>query len=175
VVGATVQLQRKLVGGEWESRNTTTDVEGRYEFFSYIEGNARYQVAYAGDATYAPAQSGRVKVKAMRDFNAELVEKKRYALLSGDINPGWENKVVRWERKTCTSCSWKKVDQQRSGDNGSWSFRGNYPPVNKKWSYRATIDGTDLFVRSYSGRLITSTVPGKAVGGAHRALIPARR
>lgn len=159
VAGATVQLQRKLVGGEWESMNRQTDAEGRYEFLTGIEGNARYQVAYAGDATYAPSQSGQVKVKAMRDFNAVLVKKERYALFKGNINPGWGKKVVRWERKTCKSCSWKKVDQQRSGDNGSWSFRGNYPPVNKKWTYRATIDGTDLFVRSYSARLITTTTP----------------
>lgn len=163
VTGAAVQLRRQLEGGKWLTfaEEAVTDSTGRYEFFSYIEGNARYQARYVGDAIYAPSQSGEVKVKAMRDFNAVLVEKERYVLFKGNINPGWDNKVVRWERKTCKSCSWKKVDQQRTGDNGSWSFRGNYPPVNKKWTYRAAIDGSDLFVKSYSARLITTTVPGR--------------
>lgn len=163
VAGALIQLHRRLVGGGWQTfaEDAVTDEEGRYEFLSRIEGNARYRVTYAGDPTYAPSQSGEVKVKAMRDFNAQLDKKKGYVLFKGDINPGWGNKLVRWERKTCKSCSWQKVDQQRSGDNGSWSFRGKYPPVNKKWIYRAAIDGSDLFVKSYSARLITTTIPGR--------------
>lgn len=161
VANAPVQLQRQLVGGEWATQDGVTDEEGRYKFLTYIEGNASYKVVFAGDALYNPAESGIVKLKAMRDFNAELVEKKSHAVFKGNINPGWDNKVVVWQRKTCKSCSWKQVDKARSGDNGAWSFRGAYPPLNKKWVYRARIEGTDEFVESFSARLITTTTAGR--------------
>ena len=58
----------------------------------------------------------------MRDFNAQLVEKDKKAVLKGNINPGWDNKTVAWEKRTCKSCKWKTIDTAKSGDNGSWSF-----------------------------------------------------
>lgn len=161
VVGS-VELQGKLVGGDWEPiTDEVTDAEGRYELFSYIVGNASYRVVYAGNATYAPSQSGEAKLKAMRDFNAEVEERPQVAVLKGNINPGWDNKTVQWQRKTCRTCSWKTIAQKKSGDNGGWSFQGNYPPLNKKWFYRATLAGTDQFVKSYSGVLITTTTPAR--------------
>lgn len=161
VANAPIELHRKLVGGQWGVQEGETDAEGRYEFITPIVGNARYKVVYDGDAVYEPAESGLTRLKAMRDFNAELVEKPKVAVFKGNINPEWENKVVKWQRKTCKTCAWRTVDQERSGDNGTWSFKGNYPPLNKKWFYRATLEGTDLFVESYSAMLITTTTPAR--------------
>ena len=169
IANAEVQLQRKLVGGDWQFLDGQTDENGRYEFVTGIEGNAVYQVVFAGNAVYAASQSGQVKVKAMRDFNAELGDKnKRGVVLKGNINPGWDEKPVQWQRKKCKTCKWSTIDSERSGKNGAWSFRGAYPPVNKKWFYRARLGKTKEFVESFSAVLITTTTPAR--GPAARAV-----
>ncbi len=167
VAGATVTLERKLSSDAAFTAlgDKTTDANGQYTFYSYVAGNARYKVSFAGDATNAPSESAEVPLKAMRDFNAKVVEKKRYAVLKGNINPGWEQKVVHWQKRTCNSCAWKTVGKGRAGKTGSWSFRGAYAPVGKKWYYRATIDATQDFVKSYSATLITTTKRARAAVG----------
>jgi hypothetical protein len=165
VAGAEVHLERKLTGEDWVTLEyaepQTTNAKGVYRLASYVAGNARYRVSYAGDSIYAPAVSGLAKLRAMRDFNAVLVEKERSAVLKGNINPGWDNKIVTWERKTCKTCSWKAIDKERSGDSGRWSFSAAYPPLGKKWNYRATIPGTKDFVRSVSAGLSTTTTAAR--------------
>ena len=158
VGGATVTLERRLAGSdEWVALDDdTTSAEGAYRFFTGIAGNARDRVLYAGDEVFEASASGEAPLKAMRDFNAVLEEKRKSAILRGNINPGWDGKVVRWQKKTCKTCRWRTVDQERSGENGSWSFRGAYPPAGKKWFYRASIDGTQEFVKSVSAMLITT-------------------
>ena len=158
IANAPVHLWRFLAGGDWQlEASDTTDGDGRYQFKSPIEGNSGYAVVYDGDgANYESTESEVVLLGAMRDFNAEVVKKRRVAVFKGNINPGWDNKTVEWQRKTCKTCGWKTITQKKSGDNGSWSFQGNYPPLNKKWFYRATLAGTDQFVKSYSAMLITT-------------------
>ena len=163
--GATVVLARQMPGGEWtELDEDVTNADGRYEFLTYVAGNAEYRVTYTGDAEYTGSKSGVHRLKAMRDFNAVLVEKPKSAVLKGNINPGWDNKVVTWQRKTCKACGWKKVDQAKSGDNGAWAFTASYPPLGKKWRYRATIDGDQDFVKSFSAMLVTTTTAGRVAG-----------
>lgn len=164
VAGAIVHLEQKLPGEEWVRfkfpDDETTDDQGVYTFLTYVEGNAQYRVAYDGDGEHAPADSVVEPLKAMRDFNARLVEKEHAAILKGDLNPGWNNRAVQWEKRTCTACSWKTIDQEKSGDTGTWSFVGKYPPkIGQQWYYRAVIDGGDGFVKSYSSRLITTRTP----------------
>lgn len=161
VAEATVLVGRKLVGGSWEHVETTTDADGHYVVTTAIEGNARYQASYAGDLLTSSAESSVVRLRAMRDFNAELVRKKRKAVLEGDLNPGWEQRAVHWERRKCKRCRWVPVDRQKSGDDGSWRFEAGYPPVGKRWVYRAWIRGTDEFVKSYSSRLVTTSTPAR--------------
>jgi hypothetical protein len=161
VSGATVTLQRRLAGeAEWSTiADDTTDDDGRYTIRTDVAGNASYKVVH--DDEVSPVESGEVTLEAMRDFNAVLVEKKRTAVLKGNINPGWDGKVVRWERKTCKSCSWHVVDRAEAGDNGAWRFAGKYPPIGDTWYYRATLHGTEDFVDSVSAMLITDRVQGR--------------
>jgi hypothetical protein len=158
VPAAVVTLERKLAGEtEWvELGEEQTNSEGVYTFVSDIAGNARYKVTH--DEGTETVESGEVPLKAMRDFNALLAdEKERVAILKGKINPGWDNKMVRWQKKACKSCAWRTVDKQRTGDNGAWRFAGGYPPsARETWRFRATIDGTPEFVRSFSAQLITT-------------------
>lgn len=167
VDGATIYLERMLTtDDDWvrftPAQDIVTDADGDYVFFTYVEGNAKYRTVYEGDAVYSPATSTVQPLKAMRDFNAELVEKKHAAVLKGRINPDWSNKTVQWQKRTCKSCKWKVIDEAKSGDNGSWSFAGAYPPIGKKWFYRAVVAKTSDFVKSYSARLVTTTTPARA-------------
>lgn len=162
VAAATVSLWRQLPGGEWIEfdKDAITNAKGRYVFESYAESNADYQVRYAGDEiTYTSTESVIEPLRVMRDFNAVLVEKPQRAILKGNINPGWNNKLVQWQHKKCATCSWRVIAKAKSGDKGGWSFEGRYPRVGKKWFYRATIAGTEQFAKSVSATLITTTTP----------------
>ena len=164
--GATIYLERMLTtDADWvrftPGTDVVTDADGSYTFFTYVDGNAKYRTVYEGDGVYSAATSAVQPLKAMRDFNSELVEKKDAAILKGRINPDWDNKTVQWQKRTCKSCPWKVVDQAKSGDNGSWSFAGGYPPLGKKWYFRAVVAKTSDFVTSYSARLTTTTTPSR--------------
>lgn len=165
VAGATVTLERKLSSdADWIALgDKKTDADGRYTFYSYVEGNAQYKVSFVGDAINAPSESLPVRLEAMRDFNAKVVEKTRYAILKGNINPGWGRKVVHWQKKTCESCKWKTVGKDRAGKDGEWSFQGAYAPIGKHWYFRATLAKTEDFETSYSDTLITTTKRARTV------------
>ena len=156
VPAAVVTLERKLDGqDDWvQLADDETNSNGAYPFFTDIAGNADYRVSYQEGAE--TVLSGEAPLRAMRDFNAVLIEKDRVAILKGNLNPGWDDKVVRWQKKACRSCAWRTVDKQRTGDNGSWRFAGGYPPSGQTWRFRAAIDGTTEFVKSFSAQLITS-------------------
>lgn len=164
VADATVTLERRLSGetGWTALEDDTTDAQGRYTFRSDIAGNASYHVV-SGQDGLEPSASGEVLLEAMRDFNAVLVEKDHRAVLKGNLNPGWDRKIVRWQKKRCKGCSWRTVDKARSGDHGSWRFSGQYPRLGDTWYYRARIKGTDDFVASVSAMLITTRVAGRQV------------
>ena len=167
VAGATVYLERMLTTDDAWVRFTpgedmVTNANGVYTFFTFVEGNAKYRVVYEGDPVYSPVTSAVQPLKAMRDFNSELVEKKQSAVLKGRINPDWDNKSVSWEKRTCKKCKWKTIETAKSGDNGSWSFNGGYPPVGKTWYFRAFVAKTPDFVKSYSHTLETTTTRSRA-------------
>ena len=63
---------------------------------------------------YAPVTSDVQRLKAMRDFNSQLVEKEQAAILKGKINPDWNNKQVVWQKRTCKTCS---VEADRQGQD----------------------------------------------------------
>ncbi|QZY28398.1 M15 family metallopeptidase [Nocardioides coralli] len=76
VVAAQVLLERR-VDGEWRSVETlVTDDEGRAETSRTLARDAAdnsFRATYAGDATHAPAESGRVEVPLRRRSSAVRV------------------------------------------------------------------------------------------------------
>jgi hypothetical protein len=173
VAGASIYLERKLsTDSDWVRFDLgprgTTNADGVYTYLTEIDGNAKYRTVYEGDADHAPVTSEVRSLKAMRDFNAALVEKPEKAVLKGRINPDWDNKPVAWEKRTCKTCSWKVVDTEKSGDHGAWSFDAGYPPVGKKWYFRAVVTETSDFVESHSAKLITTTTTTPARTAAAR-------
>jgi hypothetical protein len=165
--GATVYLERMLTGDDdwvrFTGKDVVTNAKGVYVFFTYVERNGQYRVVYEGDPVYAPVTSDVLRHKAMRDFNPQLVEKQHTAILKGRINPDWDNKQVVWQKRTCKTCAWKQIAKDKTGDNGSWSFPGAYPPLHKKWYYRAVVDGDADFGKSYSATLITTSTVARTV------------
>lgn len=157
LVGETVTLTRTPANGKTATASKETGAEGRYEFLTEAQGNARYRVSYDGDEiTYNDSESAVDQVNVMRDFNARVVKKERKAVLKGNINPGWNNKIVRWQHKRCERCKWQVIARRKTGDKGAWRFDAAYPPsVGKEWFYRATIPGDDSFIRSFSAELKT--------------------
>ena len=160
---ATVWLTRKLGSEPVQTpiEQGTTGPEGHVQFDTPVKGNAKYRILFEGNDTYAPSVSPAMALKAMRDLNARMVERgsgaDKRVFLKGDINPGWANKRVAWQRKTCGSCGWNTIDTKRSGSAGGWSFRAGYPKVGKTWKFRAKIAETEGFVASTSAVLITQT------------------
>lgn len=164
---AIVHLEKQLPSSDGWLRLTlaeagTTDANGGYSFLTAVEGNASYRVVFDGTPDHAPTTSPVEALEAMRDFNAVLVEKRSRAVLKGDLNPGWDNKVVRWQHKKCRPCRWTTVDRARAGDSGSWRFFGRYPRAGKEWFYRATINRTEQFAKSFSATLVTSTAASRS-------------
>lgn len=163
IADATLILERQLttedvfVGVD----ELQTDEQGGAVFFTKAAGNASYRVTFAGDETNLPAESEPMTLKVMRDFNASKVTKGRRIWLKGDVNPGWGKRKVILQRKTCGSCNWKKVRQQRTTASGGFKLRAAYPPLHKKWRFRAKLKATEEFVASVSAVLRTRTVPAR--------------
>jgi hypothetical protein len=173
LVGHPVTLQRKLVRVPgWTDVETRETRPARGErpagwavFFTDIVGNARYRVAFAGDASYAGSVTDTMPVDAMRDFNARKVERGERVWLKGNINPGWEDRPVAWQKKRCRGCGWRTIDTERSGDTGRWRFRAGYPPLGDTWRFRARLKATPMFVESTSSVLVTRTLRTRGAGG----------
>jgi hypothetical protein len=165
--GATVWLTRKLASDSVQKKieKATTGPKGHVRFDTPVKGNAKYRIVFEGNVAHAESASTAMRLKAMRDFNARMVEKgsgaDKRVFLRGDINPGWNNKRVSWQRKKCGSCSWRTIDTKKSGGAGAWSFRAGFPTVGKSWKFRAKIVGTDTFVASTSAVLTTQTRYGR--------------
>lgn len=170
IAGVTVVLERKLATEPAYSvlDSMTTGGKGRAKFATPVAGNAKYRVVFAGNDTYSASSSTAMKLNAMRDFNARMVEKgsgaDKKAFLKGNINPGWDHRGVSWQRKKCGTCGWKTLDKKKSGGAGGWRFRAGFPKVGKVWRFRARIGGTDSFVAGTSAVLRTRTVRARGAG-----------
>ena len=146
-----------------EVDTTTTDAEGRYVFRRQVKGGAVYQVTYAGDGvTYLPTSSPVTSLlPAMRDFNATKRKVDGKLFFRGNINPGWNNRTIKLQKKACGTCAWRTVASKATGSTGAWSFRVSYPQrVGPVWRWQAVIAATGNFEKSYSAVLTTRRVYG---------------
>lgn len=151
VDGARVILQRRMKGSDvWTNFDYTSpsNSEGLVQQIWELEGTASYRYFFDGEGTpYASAHSPEHGIKVQRDFNAKVVEKTRYAVLKGNVNPDWGKKRIKLFKKTSKKGKWKLTQTTRTGKTGAWSFRLVYPPRRGKWSYKAVIPKQGLFVQ----------------------------
>jgi hypothetical protein len=155
----TLHLERRAAGTAdfTEVASLLADEDGVVVFDLVAEANATYRVRYDGqdyspELTLAPAMSAEKVSKVMRALNARDIERRGKVYLKGNVDPGWGNKPIVLQRKTCKSCGWKSYDKTRTSSTGGWKF---HTPVPRKgsWWYRAKVAGTTDFVTSYSATL----------------------
>ena len=166
----TLTLQRRLRGqrswtaiDKMRTGKAGSARPGWAIFHTNVVGNGRYRVRYAGDAKHAPSHSAPMRLRAMRDLNARLVQRgkgtHKKAFLRGNVNPGWAGKPIIWQRKKCRTCHWRNIAHRRTSPKiARWRFRGAYPPLHHTWFFRAKVRRTDRFVASYSRILRTRSV-----------------
>lgn len=69
----------------------------------------------------------------------------------GNVDPGWGNKTVYMQRKTCKTCAWKGYKSQRTTKSGAFKFRVDFPKkVGPNWYYRIKVPGGAQYITSYS-------------------------
>jgi len=164
---AEVELWRRWAGQErWvqvATATTTADSTPSYTFRRTAERNAGWRVVYAGsepdllEDPFAPTVAGSESAReqrVMRDLNAGSVVEGGAVYLRGNVDPGWGERVVSLQRKTCGRCAWEVYDRQRTSGTGRFRFRTPAPP-DGSWFYRARIPAAGWFTTSYSGVLRT--------------------
>lgn len=171
--GMTLVLERKLFDEDsWTAvgEGVTQTVEMRDQMvdgvatvFTPVVATAKYRFTYAGDVTYAPSESATKALKAMRDFNAVVFEKKGQPYLKGNINPGWGGKKVSFQKKK--GSKWVTIKTQKATKSGGFKFRGSYPPrLGMTWKFRARIPKSKGYVESVSFYYLeTFLEPGRQV------------
>ena len=154
-----LHLERKAAGAAAfkEVGSLPVDSDGVVIYDLVAQSNASYRVRYDGgtadpETVYTPAMSAEKVSKVMRALNARDLERRGKVYLKGNVDPGWGNKPIVLQRKTCKSCNWKSYDKARTSSTGGWKF---HTPVPRKgsWWYRAKVAGTTNFVTSYSATL----------------------
>jgi hypothetical protein len=172
VSGESVTLQRQWRGSKtWTTVDTaTTDLSGAYEFDTTATRNAKYKVTFAGatvtddpatgdTTTYAPSSATK-NVFVSRKLNETTSHPAAHVYyFKGNVDPGWGNKTVYMQRKTCDTCAWKGYKSQRTTKSGAFKFRVNFPkkpgPI---WYYRIKVPGGAQYITSYSQILQVRTV-----------------
>ncbi len=164
VAGATVELERKLRGSDtWQSVGTTVTAEPAasgydgptYTFVVKAKSSAAYRVSYDGNTppedekTYQPSEVKR-SIGVTRDLNDKWKRDGRKYFIVGNVNPGWERKIVTLYRKTCATCNWREYGRDRTSRTGAFALQVAFPPKPGTWSFRAKVPGDDAFNTSYS-------------------------
>jgi hypothetical protein len=161
VPDGTVRLERKLKGKTaWRGLGTDTVANETYFFSVPAVANAKYRVAYLGGSyadlttgntyVFLPSSAAARDIWVARDLNATDVEPKpNKFFVKGNVNPGWGDKVITLERKTCKKCAWKVYSKQRTTRTGGYRFPIAFPSSGE-WFYRVVVPATTTHLKSTS-------------------------
>lgn len=105
--------------------------------------------AAARQAEKAAQPSVAAKALPKRNLNDRLVQRNGKLFMRGKVSPAYKKRIIVVQRKTCKSCSWKRVARVRTNSKsvfiyqmgaprrGNWFFRAYAPKFNgygKSWS-----------------------------------------
>lgn len=157
--GHVVTLERRRPGqdGFVPVAEQATDADGLVAFLVTARSNARFRLSYEPDGTAVvmlASRSAQVASKVMRDLGAREPRVGRRIVWKGNVDPGWGNRSIVLQRRTCRSCAWKDHDRTRTKRNGSWTVRVG-APAKGSWWFRTKVRRTEKFVTSYSAVLRT--------------------
>lgn len=167
VTDGTLQLQRQLKGQTAWRTLVTEDYTSSFTFATTALANATYRVVYSGgtwtdeSATpetvydYAPAATSK-GVWVARNLNAKPVRARTGRwFIQGNVNPGWDRKYVKLERRTCKTCAWKFYSRKLTSSTGAYRLAVSMPSGSRVWNYRVSVPATTTHLRSLA--LFTAT------------------
>ena len=155
LAGVRVKLYRQYNGtSAW--RYLAADVTSRtatpqFRFRTAARGNADYRVVFGGNSKAGRSRNA-TSVLVHRRITAKLED--RTGRFHGRVSPGYSNRVVSLDKRSCASCGWRHVRSDRAGSRGGFSFDVNAPRKGR-YFWRVSVPATRLFTRSYSGVFTT--------------------
>lgn len=113
-------------------------------------GNASYRLVYRSpDASIASSVSTVRSLRVSRLMGDRGVNRSGRLLIVGNVNPGWANRAVAFQRRSCATCRWRSYRTVRTGARGQYQVRV-YAPRSGSWQYRGSVPATTDFTRSWT-------------------------
>lgn len=157
----TLTLERRFQDSStWtQIRTTTTTVPSapRWSFTVPTIKTAFYRVKFAGDdldGGHQPSQ-GTIKVSAFRKISLSL--KSTTLAVWGKVAPNYTGQSMAVERKTCASCSYKKIRsiKVKAGSKYRTTLSA---PAHGKWWFRLSTPTDKKFQKTITGTIVTRRV-----------------
>ena len=126
VSSRTVVLERMFATGTaWKPAGEgVTNANGVARVATDVVKNATYRLSFAGDTDYGAATSGTMAMlQVHRDFNLDYEVVRGDVFIFGNINPGFGNRAVNLQKRTCSTCAWRTVNRKNSTVGGGWRFK----------------------------------------------------
>lgn len=131
------------------SRRTTTDT-GAFRFTHRPSRKTSYKVQYVAEWAYTSSQASATVGVKRRITSAVYASSNGTFTMSGSISPRSADKVVRLQRKTCSSCSWSTVTSTTASSTSTYRLRFA-GPRSGTWDFRAYTSGDSYYLTSYTG------------------------
>jgi hypothetical protein len=155
LAGVHVQLYRRYNGtSAWKylaTGATSRTSTPQFRFRPAARGNADYRVVFKGNSKAGRSRDA-TSVQVHRRITAKLED--RSGRFHGRVSPGYGNRVVSLDKRSCATCGWRHVRSDRAGSKGGFSFDVNAPRKGM-YFWRVSVPATRLFTRSYSGVFTT--------------------
>lgn len=151
VQGVRVRLYRKFAGtSTWQRLGgdyTSRQARPKFVFRARSKANAAYRVVFGGNKRL---QSSRdiTSVSVYRRIDARLQD--GTGRFHGRVTPHYGHQKVSLQKRSCGTCSWRTVRNQRTSSRGRFSFTVGAPRTGR-YFWRASTPATKKFIRSYSG------------------------
>jgi hypothetical protein len=157
-----VVLQRRAAGSTaWRpvatTAKTVTDKEGKPHYLLVgfrAAGNAGYRVVYNSQRDGVQSSTSTVRwLKVSRIMGDRGVNRSGRLYIVGNVDPGWGNRPVVFQRRACWNCAWTYYGWAKTGAYGGFQKR-IYAPRAGVWRYRAYVRGTTDFIQSWTHTFI---------------------
>jgi hypothetical protein len=159
-----VVLQRQFKGSAtWSTIASRADESLDFSFATTAWQNSTFRVVYTGGSfdngsvhNFSATQKDR-PIKVGRNPAGKVVKSSGRLYFRGNVDPGFAQRWVTIQKKTCQSCSWRTFASVKTNSNGGYSTRVSAPRTGR-WYWRSYVPGTDpTFAGSYSSVWFTFT------------------
>lgn len=157
-----VVLQRQAAGtNRWRTVTTTsktvTDKDGKPHYLLVdfaAMGNASYRLVYHSTHEGVDSSTSSTRgLKVSRLMGDRGVNRSGRLYVVGNVDPGWANRSVTFQRRGCSTCAWKFYRRVTTNTRGGYQVQV-YAPRQGALRYRGFVRGTTSFVPSYTHTFI---------------------